>query len=108
MAADVRRDVRHLHAVNLVILLYHAIEAMLPVQSYQRHTFIVEVQETAVAVHELLLLWLTSVLDDRLKASCHIFGDRNLPLACIRLGGLYHILHGHPHNGFQYCTSGTV
>ena len=35
MAADVRRDVRHLHAVNLVILLYHAIEAMLPVQSHR-------------------------------------------------------------------------
>ena len=92
VAADVRCDIRKLYSVNLVILLYHSLKPMFPVQSHQRHTVLIEVQKAAVSVHELLLLWLTSVLDNSLKASCHILGNRDLPLACIRLGGLYHIL----------------
>ena len=49
------RDVWHLHPVNLVILLHHAIEAMLPVQGDRRHIVLVELKEAAVSVHELLL-----------------------------------------------------
>ena len=92
VAADVRCDVRHLDTVDLIVFLHHSLKPMLPVQSHQRHTVLIEVQKAAVSVHELLLLWLTSVLDNRLKASCHSLGNRDLPLACIRLGGLYHIL----------------
>ena len=49
MAADVRRDVRHLNAVNLIVLADHAVETVFPVQRHQRHTVIVKVQETAIS-----------------------------------------------------------
>ena len=68
VAADMRRDIRHLDAINLIVFADHAVEAVFPVQRDQRHTVIVEVQEPAVAVHELLLLRFSSVLDDCLKA----------------------------------------
>ncbi len=93
MAADVRRDIRHLHPVNLVVLADHAVEAVFPVQRDQRHTVFVEVQEAAVAVHEGFPSQFLSVLNDCLKAPGDLLGDRNLPLTGIRLGGLYHILH---------------
>ena len=93
MVANMRSYIRHLHPVNLVVLADHPVEAMFPMQRYQRHTFIVEVQETAVSVNKLLLLRLAPVLDDCLKAPGNLLSDRNLPLTGICLGGLDHILH---------------
>lgn len=99
MATDVRRDVRHLHPVNLVVLADHAVEAVFPVQRDQRHTVLIEVQEAAVAVYERFPSRFLSVLDDRLKAAGDILGNRNLPLTCIRLGGL-----DQPHLCHNYTT----
>ena len=36
MAADVRRNVGHLHPVNLIVAPYHVVEAVLPVHGHQR------------------------------------------------------------------------
>ncbi len=78
MAADVRRDVRHLHPVNLVVLADHAVEAVFPVQRDQRHTVLVEVEKAAVSVHELLFLRFAPVLNDRLKAAAETVSDSEL------------------------------
>ena len=93
VAADMRRDIRHLNAIDIVVFADHVVEAVFPVHCDQRHAVIVNIQETAVTVHKFLSLGFHSVLNDRPKAVCHILGDWNLSRTRACFGRLNDILH---------------
>ena len=64
MTADVWRNIRHLNAIDIIILADHVVEAMFPMHCDQWYAVIVNIQETTVTVHKFLSLGFHSVLND--------------------------------------------
>jgi len=53
MAADMGRDVRHLHPVDIVVPLDHMVETVFPVHRHQRVAVLIREKEVAVPVNHL-------------------------------------------------------
>ena len=66
MSAYMRRDIWHLHPVDVIVSADHMIETMLPVHCHKWHSIIIVKQESAISIYELLLFQCISVLNDRL------------------------------------------
>lgn len=93
VAADMRRDVRHLHPVDIVIPLYHVVEPVFPVHRHQRVAVLIQKQESRVPVYHPFIPWRLPVLDDALEAPRHIIRHGYFPCACIGLGRFHDQLH---------------
>lgn len=87
MAADVGRDVRHLHPVDIVVPLDHVVESVFPMHRHQRIAVLIREKESAVSVDHLFKSWLFPVLDNRPEALRHVLRHGQLPCPRIRLGG---------------------
>ena len=84
-----RRDVWHLHPVDVIVSTDHMVEAVLPVHRNKWHSIITVKQESAISIYGLLHFRCISVLNDRLKHLCHILCNRQRSCSCIRLCGFY-------------------
>ena len=87
MAADMGRDVRHLHPVDIVVPLDHVVEAVFPMHRYQRVAVLIREKESAVPVDHLFKPRRLPVLNDRPEALRHVLRHGQLPCPRIRLGG---------------------
>ena len=72
MPANMRRDIRDLHLINIVVPFYHMIKPMFPVHCHQWQAFFIHKQKTGISVHHLFYLGLLPILNDGLKAFCNI------------------------------------
>ena len=93
MAADVRRDVRHLYFVDIIVTLDRMPEPVPPVHRHFRHPLGVQVQKACIAADHLFESWGLPVLDDPLKAPVHAFRHRDLPGPRIGLRRLDDVFH---------------
>ena len=93
MSADVGRDVRHLHPVDIVVPLDHGVEAVFPMHRYQRVAVLIHKKETAVPVDHLFNLWRLPILDNPAETLRHVLRHGQLPCPRIRLGGFNHQPH---------------
>ena len=81
MAADMGRDVRHLHPVDIVVPLDHVVEAVFPMHRYQRVAVLIHQKETAVPVDHLFNLWrpLSSIIPRKHCATSSVMGSFLVP-----------------------------
>ena len=93
VTAHMRRDVRHLHPVDIVVPADHMIESMLPMHCHQRHIIFIVEKESAIAINYLFNLGRYSVLNNCLKHLCHILSDGKFPCSGIGLCGFNDIPH---------------
>lgn len=56
MPANMRRDIGHLHPINIVVPLHHMIKPMFPVHCHQWQAFVIQKQEPGVSIHHLFYL----------------------------------------------------
>ena len=87
MAADMGRDVRHLHPVDIVVPLDHVVEAVFPMHRHQRVAVLIREKEAAVPVNHPFNLWRLPVLDNPAETLRHVLRHGQLPCPRIRLGG---------------------
>ena len=87
MAADVGRDIRHLHPVDIVVPLDHVVEAVFPMHRHQRIAVLIRKKESAVPVDHLFKPRRLPVLDNSPEALRHVLRHGQLPCPRIRLGG---------------------
>ena len=90
-----RRDVRHLHPVDIIIPLDHVVEPVLPVHRYKGIAVLIQKQKARVAVYHLFIPGRLPILNDALEAPCHIIRHGHFPCAGISLGRF----HNQPHIG---------
>ena len=64
VSAYMRRNVWHLHPVNVIVSADHIIESMLPMHRNKWHSIIIVKQESAISIYGLLHFWCISVLND--------------------------------------------
>ena len=70
VAANMRRNIRHLNSIDIIISLHHMIKPMFPVHCHQWQAFVIQKQEPGVSIHHLFYLWLLPILNDGLEAFC--------------------------------------
>ena len=87
MAADVGRDVRHLHPVDIVVPLDHVVEAVFPMHGHFRVSVLVREKESCIPFYHPLVLRFFPVLNDRPETLRHVLRHGQLPCPRIRLGG---------------------
>ena len=93
VTAHMRRDVWHLHPINVIVSANHMIESMLPVHRNKWHSIIIVKPESAISVYRFFNLRCISVLDDCLKHLCHILCNRQYSCSGICLCAFYDISH---------------
>ena len=93
MSAYIKRDIWHLHPVDIIVPSNHMIETMLPVHCHKWHSIIIVKQESAISIYGLLHFRCISVLNDRLKHLCHILCDWQYSCSSICLCGFYDVSH---------------
>ena len=76
VSAYMRRDVWHLHPINVIVSADHVVESVLPVHCYKGHSIVIVKQESTVAINGFFHFGSIPVLDDCLKHLCHILCDR--------------------------------
>lgn len=86
MSAYMRRDIRHLHPVNIIVSANHMIESMLPMHCHKRHSLLIQKKEAAVSIYHFFYFRTWPILDDSPEHICHIICDWQLSCSCIRLG----------------------
>ena len=91
--AHMRRDVGHLHPVDIIVPAYHMIESMLPVHGHKRHAILIIEEESAITIDELFLSRWFPVLNDCAEHVCHILRYRNLSGSGIGLRGFNDVAH---------------
>lgn len=57
VSAYMRRNVWHLHPVNVIVSADHMIESMLPMHRNKWHSIIIVKQESAISIYGLLHLF---------------------------------------------------
>jgi len=87
MAADMGRDVRHLHAVDIVVPLDHVVEAVFPMHRHQWIAVLIHKKESAVPVDQLFKPRRLPVLNNCPEALRHVLRHGQLPCSGVRLGG---------------------
>ncbi len=87
MAADVGRDVRHLHPVDIVVPLDHVVEAVFPMHGYQWVAVLIREKEPAVPVDHLFKPRRLPVLNNPAETLRHVLCHGQLPCPRVRLGG---------------------
>lgn len=93
MSAHMRRDVWHLHPIDIIVSADHVVESVLPVHCYKWHSIIIVEKESTIAINGFFHFRSIPVLDDCLKHLCHILCNRQYPCSGIRLCGFYDISH---------------
>ena len=93
VSAHMRRDIRHLHPIDIIVSADHVVESVLPVHCYKWHSIIIIKQESTVAINGFFHFRSISVLDDCLKHLCYILCYRQYPCSSICLCGFYDISH---------------
>lgn len=85
VSAHMRRDVRHLHPVDVIVPADHVIESVLPVHCHQRHIIFIVEKESTISINHLLDFGWYSILNDSLKHLRHILSDWMFPCSGINL-----------------------
>ena len=66
--ADMWSNFRHLHLLNLVVLLSDMLKIFLPVKCHHRSSVLIQKQEATVSVHHWLNLWIFPICENILEA----------------------------------------
>ena len=93
MPACMRRNVWHLHLVDVIVSANHMVESVLPMHRNKWHSIIIVKQESAISIYGFLHFRCISVLDDCLKHLCHILCDWQYSCSGIRLCSFYDLSH---------------
>ena len=88
-----RRDIWHLHPVDVIVSADHMIKTVLPMHCNKWHSIIIVKQESTISIYGFLHFRCISILDDCLKHLCHILCNRQYSCSCIRFCGFYDISH---------------
>ena len=83
MSAYMRRDVWHLHPIDIIVSPNHMIESVLPVHCHKWHSIVIVEKESTVAINGFFHFRSIPVFDDCSKHFCHIFCYRQHSCSCM-------------------------
>ena len=86
-------DLRQLHLIDLIVLLYDMLEILLPMERDHRHPVLIKEKESGMSVNDRLDLRLCSCFQDPAEASLDLRRHRHHALSAFGLGVLDHIFH---------------
>ena len=89
--ANMGRDLRQLHLIDLIVLLYDMLEILLPMERDHRHPVLVKEKESGMPVDDRLDLRLCARIKDFSEASLNLRRHRYHALSAFGLGVLNHI-----------------
>ena len=93
VSAYMRRDIWHLHPVDVIVPANHMIKSVLPMHRNKWHSIIIVKQESTISIYGFLHFRCISILDDCLKHLCHILCDWQYSCSGIRLCSFYDVSH---------------
>lgn len=93
MTADMGRDVRHLHPVNLIVPLDHMVKTVFPMHRHQRVAVLIHKKESAISVNHLFKSRRLPVLNDAPKTIDNLLRHGQFPRSRICFRGFNYQLH---------------
>ena len=93
MSADMGRDLRQLHLIDLIVLLYDMLEILLPMERDHRHPVLIKEKESGMSSNDGLELRLSTRIKDLSEASLNLRRHRHHALSAFGLGVLDHLFH---------------
>ena len=91
--ANMGRDLRQLHLIDLVVLLYDMLEILLPMEGDHRHPVLIKEKESGMPANDGLDLRLCTRLQDPAEASLNLRRHGHHTGATFGLGVLNDIFH---------------
>ena len=86
-------DLRQLHLIDLIVLLYDMLEILLPMERDHRHPVLIKEKESGMSVNDGFDLRLCARIKDLSEANLNFRRHRYHALSAFGLGVLNHIFH---------------